>query len=439
MQSGRSIALALAVAAAIAGCDSRTGPKAGPLAILASGDTAGWIVPCGCTSNQSGGLLRRGTLVQQVRDKGDVIYVDVGGAPSGESAYDRVKFEAILTGELAMGLAAHNLGLPELKLGPTYLREVGRRLNVPWLSCNVRDESGQPIGEPMRIVTAGGRRVAFVGVASDRSPVPGARLDAPREAILSTLADHRGQYDSVLVLAYLDETELKELAANLPEADAVIGGPTGQSIAPKRIGPTLLVSATNKGKFVARLDAPLAAGQAWSGEVIELAGAFRDDVVQKRNLESFYAELARRDLSAGETSFVKVAGATPAAYRLAGTDRCRECHEQDCAVWDKSGHARAWLSLAQTGAQVDAYCQQCHTTGYGLPGGFVSAGRSQSLVHVGCESCHGPSLGHAEDAKLRTAAAGQAAGQCTTCHDRENSPHFAYDAYWSRIRHGSEP
>src|ERR1700745_4371010 len=32
-----------------------------PLVLVVSGDTAGWIVPCGCTSNQSGGLLRRGS------------------------------------------------------------------------------------------------------------------------------------------------------------------------------------------------------------------------------------------------------------------------------------------------------------------------------------------------------------------------------------------
>ena len=31
------------------------------LEIIVSGDTAGWITPCGCASNQSGGLSRRNT------------------------------------------------------------------------------------------------------------------------------------------------------------------------------------------------------------------------------------------------------------------------------------------------------------------------------------------------------------------------------------------
>ena len=34
-----------------------------PLAIVVSADTAGWIIPCGCTTNQSGGLARRATYL----------------------------------------------------------------------------------------------------------------------------------------------------------------------------------------------------------------------------------------------------------------------------------------------------------------------------------------------------------------------------------------
>jgi hypothetical protein len=27
--------------------------------------------------------------------------------------------------------------------------------------------------------------------------------------------------------------------------------------------------------------------------------------------------------------------------------------------------------------------------------------------------------------------------QCARCHDRENSPTFAYGSYWKKIRHGA--
>ncbi|HEV3022087.1 MAG TPA: hypothetical protein VGX76_06455, partial [Pirellulales bacterium] len=52
--------LALAGLAAAAWCYFGAAPRfaatsansARPLAVIVSGDTAGWIVPCGCTSNQ---------------------------------------------------------------------------------------------------------------------------------------------------------------------------------------------------------------------------------------------------------------------------------------------------------------------------------------------------------------------------------------------------
>src|SRR4051812_41154424 len=48
------------------------------IVIIVSGDTAGWLVPCGCASNQSGGLLRRGTFVAEEAKSHDVLVVDAG-------------------------------------------------------------------------------------------------------------------------------------------------------------------------------------------------------------------------------------------------------------------------------------------------------------------------------------------------------------------------
>lgn len=107
-------------------------------------------------------------------------------------------------------------------------------------------------------------------------------------------------------------------------------------------------------------------------------------------------------------------------------------------IWAESKHAHAWDPLQRKGTQVDPFCQRCHTTGYGMPGGFVSARRSAALVHVGCESCHGPSQGHCRNDKVRTAYYARAKDTCAGCHDRENSPQFAYDDYWKLIEHGPD-
>ncbi len=51
-----------------------------PLVLVVSADTAGFIIPCGCTSNQSGGLPRRATYVESLRETADVLVLDAGGA-----------------------------------------------------------------------------------------------------------------------------------------------------------------------------------------------------------------------------------------------------------------------------------------------------------------------------------------------------------------------
>jgi hypothetical protein len=84
--------------------------------------------------------------------------------------------------------------------------------------------------------------------------------------------------------------------------------------------------------------------------------------------------------------------------------------------------------------EVDPACQACHTTGYALPGGFVSASHPVQ-VNVGCENCHGPSQDHVEDPKIRTPY--HALDQCLRCHDDENSPGFDRAVSWPKVVHGT--
>ena len=112
------------------------------------------------------------------------------------------------------------------------------------------------MAEPIRVIPIAKRRVALLGVLSERYATAALRVAPPRQAVLEALRGAAGKYDAVVVLAYLPEEELRQFAEALPEADVVVGGPTGQPVSPKQTGPTLLTSATNKGKFLARLDAP---------------------------------------------------------------------------------------------------------------------------------------------------------------------------------------
>ncbi len=402
--------------------------------LVASGDTHGWIMPCGCTSNQSGGLLRRGTYVEQLREKNKVVLVDVGGAADGTAPYQLEKFRSVLKGEMLMGIQAHNLGGAEIAFGKDVLQSLSDSINVPFVSANVHDEKKNLIAPGYRLHTVSDQTVLITGVVSIRHSGPGLTVSDPADAIFNILRSVDEDYDWLVVLAYLNEGELRELAATLPEAHALIGGPTQQSLSSEMIGPVLVTSATNKGKFLAELDFRSGVKRSLTSKVVEMSPEFGDEAAQEENLSTFRDILARKDFKASESGLLENdRWPVSRADQVAGTLACRECHSETCEQWVQTGHGHAWERLVSEGAHVDSYCQQCHTTGYGWDGGFRSAKLSAERVNVGCESCHGPSREHTLNSSKPTTFDAQA--QCLRCHDPENSPKFQYDSYWEKIIH----
>lgn len=404
-----------------------------PVRIFVSCDTKGWIVPCGCSTKQSGGLLRRGSLVNGANN----IVLDAGGAAAGNSEYHQVKFEAILKGEQLMSVAAHNIGASEAKFGAKTLREIAERLKTPFVSANVLTLKGDPVADSSRIVEKNGSRFLITGVLSQNYETDGLQIADPRQSILDLLDQHSRDVDGVIVLAYLDRDGILDLAKQLPEVDVIVGGPTGQTIAPTKVGATIVTAITNKGKFLSQIEFDQNSDNKWTAETIEVDDSYPDDPLQVNNLKVYHQVLAQRDFTSDSTGLSNVTFVSfDSKNSFVGNDRCASCHEKDCSHFTETKHAIAWKTLMQKQSHVDPYCQQCHTTGYGTATGFSNMATSQSLVNVGCESCHGPSSAHVANPKVRTIF--QARDQCASCHDRENSPLFRYDEYWSRIVHGAK-
>jgi len=436
----------------VAGCkqsqNGRTGTAGGstpkliqPSSFLISGDTNGWIVPCGCTTKQSGGLLRRGTMAKEMGENSTYV-LDVGGAAAGKSDYHQTKLEAILKGEKKMGLMAHNIGASEAAFGASTLREIQNSVGIEFLSTNVLDEDGSLVGVPATFAEKSGDgdgyRIAVLGVLDPKFKADGLRIKDPHQAILDQLdKPEMEKVDGIIVLAYMPREALFELAKQLPEVDAVIGGPTGQTIQPTKVGATLVASSTNKGKFVVQLFPDLNPGGEWSARIVEVDETLADDEEQVANLSDYHDELAKKDFSSdstGLTDQIRIHSESGDAF--VGNATCQKCHVDDCSHYTSTKHAIAWKTLEDKRSHVDPYCQQCHTTGYGSNAGFVSVSKSPKLFNVGCESCHGPSSAHVADVKTRTTF--NAKDQCLQCHDRENSPLFQYDEYWKKILHGAK-
>src|SRR5262245_2810461 len=66
-----------------------------------TGDTAGFLAPCGCESGQYGGLARRATYLRAARRPGD-LFVDLGNLVSGEGATQQAVLAYSLDGLVAL-------------------------------------------------------------------------------------------------------------------------------------------------------------------------------------------------------------------------------------------------------------------------------------------------------------------------------------------------
>lgn len=133
-------------------------------------------------------------------------------------------------------------------------------------------------------------------------------------------------------------------------------------------------------------------------------------------------------------SFVAMSGVSPARAEesaFVGSVACSQCHEQQYANFKKfSKKAHAWESIAVMSPKLKdnerRQCFECHTTGYGRKGGFVSKESTPDLADVGCETCHGPGSDHAASGDPQRITRRPPTQTCTACHNSERIEDFRF-------------
>jgi hypothetical protein len=131
-------------------------------------------------------------------------------------------------------------------------------------------------------------------------------------------------------------------------------------------------------------------------------------------------------------AFFRVAGPAP---KYAGYQACIVCHANVCRYETNTPHASAFADLP-VNQQQNPSCLVCHTVGYGLPTGFVSASATPKLAGVQCENCHGPAARHAASPDDPTVVprVDIAAQICGGCHSGSHQPTYEE---WSASGHAA--
>ncbi|MBU1341879.1 MAG: cytochrome c family protein [Proteobacteria bacterium] len=114
-----------------------------------------------------------------------------------------------------------------------------------------------------------------------------------------------------------------------------------------------------------------------------------------------------------------------------GSTACKDCHEKEYANYMKyAKKAGSFESIKKMKTKLtpEEYesCFECHTTGYGKKGGFVSEEKTPDLRDAGCEVCHGPGSSHAESQDPDLIIRDVKMENCNTCHNKDRIEAFDF-------------
>ncbi len=431
-------------------------PGRKPDAVLViTGQTFGYLQPCGCSRPQLGGLERRFVFIQSLKEKGwPVAGLDLGDIPPSAAAVPEqlvLKYATTLPALREMGYVAVGVGKAEFRNGLFQLLEeyAGQKEQPPYtLAGNVGGLWGGKLTPREAAFPGPGKRpmVGLVEVAEvGRVPVGIAGVVGPtvqkavmdlgaktligftpeKEALAEaakTLAAHSRKPVLTVLLYQGTLDEARVVAKNWPQFRVVVclsedsePPETPDIVARANAADALILRVGHKGRYVG----VLGAFQKPQGDfdlkyqIVPLGEEFNtpgpDDVASRANpalalLDQYAEKVKSRNLLAKFP-----AGPHPAQVALpqknitfVGSEACKTCHTAEYKQWSESHHAHAFEALTQIAKRpahrhFDGECVVCHTVGFGYKSGYRNELATPGLKHVGCEACHGPGSAHAAD------------------------------------------
>ncbi len=117
--------------------------------------------------------------------------------------------------------------------------------------------------------------------------------------------------------------------------------------------------------------------------------------------------------------------------KYVGTDACKDCHPSEYENFFKyAKKSKSFQSIERVKKNLTEKeikkCYNCHTTGYGKAGGFISPEKTPHLKGAGCEVCHGPGELHVKTTDRKYIKVNLKREDCEACHISERVQAFRF-------------
>lgn len=413
------------------------------LLVLYTGSTEGHLEPCGCFIGQSGGLPRRATVISSIRAQGfSPLLVDLGGilptkepkmkesvlstatSPNdvvaetlpvnGVHPLDQLRTQKVLE---SMRLLKYEALVPDktdMNFGEDFVTDTLAHQEFPLLTANTKELEGNV--EPVLMRSVGDKKVAVLGLSS---------LPLQDTNVLDRLLPEiQKQADFIVILSNLSPKANRTIAENYQDISAILSHGTGET---EEIGNVVLAYSGSNGETLGALLLNTDDLLGVAAQQIALTEEVEDDPQTRELLQDFYKQVADDPQlqASGERLFSDEALEQDTLSGYVGSQACATCHRNEFDQWAHTSHATAFNTLLTVGKQFYSECVSCHVTGFRYETGYQIGNQDrESLVDVGCETCHGPGKQHITT-PLTTNIRGTVKQQvCMECHTPSHSPGF---------------
>jgi hypothetical protein len=425
------------------------------LVLVLSGQQHGYMLPCGCSRPQVGGLERRFNFLQFAKKAGwPYVAFDLGDIPQRRGPANlpnqqgMIKYVYSMTALKAMNYSAASFGEYEVNLGlgnvlgefalnepsPRVIMSnlIGAENNFPeqtepWklaeskevgLKVGITALVGPTVAERLKALTGADTKIRFENTRDALNRIwqnmAAAKVDIPVLLYQGPVSRNAMKRPPTEAIACAEAFPQFPIVVCLGEEEEPPAVPV--EVTTKGGSKTFVITLGHKGKFIGVVgvfktgnpanpctfryervemteDFLTPKGQEKDHPILELMEKYTQELRDKNFLEKYGQVRHELQILPAVDGLRKPCQAT-----YVGSDKCKKCHEYAYDVWKTSPHSHAYQTLAKaerpSNRQYDPECIVCHTVGYSFQSGYINETRTPNLKNVGCESCHGPASLH---------------------------------------------
>lgn len=449
------------------------------LRIIITGKTRGYLENCGCKASQNGGVARRETVIQKLRNTASnrAPLIDTGDSLPNEdnSPFLNPNTERSLPLYLSLmnrlNYDAVAIGRNEIRHSVGFLKKITRDSKLKLVNANIQ-QSGSSIAPGEVKTQIGPLTVRFIGLLEPNPPSLYRRFyeDATSDLVITDPSQAVRSLSTVLhdsdtlnvVIGPISPKKIRELIDENPEIDIVISS-DNDFIDPATLPDsvteqdkdhilkhdhsgyykqTLVVYADQDTYGVLAVDFGLSSsGRISSAKItrIPLDSSVQENQNVRRMIDNYYQTVAVQS----HTQDVKpLFQGDPILEnnQYVGAQSCQACHKTEYSHWISTNHSKAFLTLRRIRRELNPDCAICHVTGYGYKPGFSMETLTvdeKKFGGVQCEICHGPGRNHILAPTTSNIRKAPEERTCRQCHTPEHSNAFDFTDRIDRVRHNA--